>query len=118
MPVLSSDQLNSLVLYMNDATVLYPQRVRYLFFTCKEQVSGQHRIGIVKRLDQVLAVALLMKEEWHDSLKVVLSQAVELNALHSADYDTFLSHLVCCTPAKSDRPPARQYRRMGQPRAY
>ncbi|WP_426154170.1 hypothetical protein [Pseudomonas sp. DC3000-4b1] len=118
MAVLSVEQLNSLDQYMNDPTIQYPQRIRYFFYTCKEQVSGQYRVGVVKRLDQVLAAALLVKQEWHDSLKLVLSQAVELNALHSSDCETFLSHLVRCTPTKHDRPPARQYRRVGQPRAY
>jgi len=115
---LTSDEKSILTHYMNDPTVLYPQRVRYFFFTCKEQVVGQYRIGIVKRLDQVLAVALLMKEEWHDSFKTVISKAVELNALHSADLETFLSHLIRCIPAKNDKPPARQFRRVGQSSIY
>lgn len=118
MSSLTTDQKNILAQYMQDPGMKYPQRVRYFFYTCKEQLSGQYTVRLVKRLDQVLAVALHLKEEWHDSFKGVLSQAVEVNALHRTDYEIFLSHLVRCTPAKNDRPPAREYRRVGQPRAY
>ncbi|MBA1290615.1 hypothetical protein G7027_18335 [Pseudomonas japonica] len=118
MPPLTSNQCDSFAQHMSDPYVLYQQRIRYFIYACKEQLFGQHRVGIVKRLDQILAVAVLQKQEWHDSMKLVLSQAVELNALHSSDHEFFLSHLGRCTPGKNDRPPARQYRRVGQPRAY
>lgn len=115
---LSSDQRHSFEQHMSDPYVLYQQRIRYFMYSCKEQLAGQYRVGIVKRLDQCLAVAVLQKQEWHDSLKLVLAQAVELNALHASDQEFFLSHLGRCTPTSKDKPPSRQYRRVGQPRAY
>lgn len=84
---LSPDQINILSEYMNDPNVLYPQRVRYFFYTCKEQISGRHTVNTVKLLDRVLTVALLQNQEWHESFKGVLAQAVELNLLHNSDYE-------------------------------
>lgn len=99
---------------MTSASVLYPQRVRYFFYTCKEQLGGRSRKGLVKRLDEVMNVALAQTEEWHSTLTTVLGEAVELGALHKADHDFFLSQLVHCVPGRYEKPPARRVRRIGE----
>ncbi|WP_117144536.1 hypothetical protein [Pseudomonas coronafaciens] len=51
----ATEAMQSMMTY---ASVLYPQRVRYFFYVCKEQFQGRCRKDLVKRLDTVMDAAL------------------------------------------------------------
>lgn len=106
----ASEAMQAMMVYSN---VRYPQRVRYFFYICKEQLQGRCRKDLVMRLDKVMDVALVRSGEWHSRLTMVLREALELGALHRADHDFFLAQLGHCTPGRHEKPPIRGLQRTG-----
>lgn len=107
----ASEAMQAMMVYPN---VLYPQRVRYFFYICKEQLEGRCRKELVKSLDKVMEIALVHAEEWHSRLTTVLGEALDLGALHRADHAFFLAQLVHCIPGKYEKAPVRRVRRIGE----
>lgn len=87
---------------------LYLQRVRYLFYICKEQLDGRCRKELAKRLDKIMDIALVQTEEWHSRLTTALGEALDLDALHGTGHDFFLAQLVHCIPRRHAKAPLRR----------
>lgn len=118
MTALSAECMAQIKAMMNDANVRYPQRVRFFIHSCKECLGGHASSHVSQRLDLILSTALQVKLEWHSSCVLLLTEAVSLGALARFDCDFFISQLSLCVPSGNDRPPAKVFRRVGQPRAY
>lgn len=111
---LPTDMRESMLATLNDHYVLYPQRVRYFCYLCKEQLDGRSRSALVKRLDQIMRVALQQTEEWHSHFRTWISEAVEHQAFHTSDHDFFLLHLEKCKPRRGEKRAAIRTRRIKQ----
>ena len=123
---MQSNGLNALTLedianiqaMLNNPGIRYAQRVRFYFHSCKERLTGPGQAELCRRLDRVLDVALRQQEEWHSHCLKLLTDAVSSQALAHSDGEFFSAQITVCVPAAGDRPPARTFRRVGQPRAY
>ena len=119
MTPMTSNAQESMLAMMADRYVLYPQRVRYFFYVCKDRLDGRSRLGLVKRLDHLLESALSQNQAWHSHFTSLIFEAVELGALHSEDRHFLLSQLGHCVPDRGEKLRETKGRRIGasgQPR--
>ncbi|WPP02417.1 hypothetical protein SFA35_25840 (plasmid) [Pseudomonas sp. HR96] len=113
MTPMTSNAQESMLAMMADRYVLYPQRVRYFFYVCKDRLDGRSRVALVKRLDHLLEVALSQNQAWHSHFSALLLKAVELGALHSTDHDFLLGQLERCVADRGEKPREPKGRRIG-----
>lgn len=115
---LTFEEIASIQAMLNNPGICYAQRVRFYFYSCKERLAGPGHAELCRRLDRVLNVALQLQEEWHSHCLQLLADAVSSQALAHCDGEFFSAQITVCVPGPGDRPPARTFRRVGQPRAY
>ena len=114
---LTLEEIASIQSMLNNPGIRYAQRVRFYFYSCKERLAGPSHTELCRRLDRILDVAL-QQGEWHSHCLQLLADAVSYQALAHNDREFFSAQITVCVPAPGDRPPARTFRRVGQPRAY